>query len=226
LPITTVVQEQLDQIPLQQEEPLLVQPEDDVPYTLPTILHPEVVLQDPEIDQSLDIRVHHDPVELRMMEVFQQVDSKSFGSHAFMLVTVEIPCSKSQPTTFNQPTPFSYAFTSKYIKATLGHMRFHGWSPWKVDFVDLSRRTDHLAAWLHWSFEYDDLTKTPIHHHTPLIHDDGINQISLLLKDNGSFSMRYKSGIVVSVTLIFEAFKYVAFKAAFDYSTLVVDIAP
>jgi hypothetical protein len=102
----------------------------------------------------LDIRVHHDPVELRMMEVFQQVDSKSFDSHAFMLITVEIPCSKSQ---IFQPTPFSYAFISKYIKASLGHMRFHDWSPWKVDFVDLSRQTDHLAAWLHWSFEYDDL---------------------------------------------------------------------
>jgi hypothetical protein len=35
LPITTMVQEQLDQIPLQQEEPLLVQPEDDVPYVVP-----------------------------------------------------------------------------------------------------------------------------------------------------------------------------------------------
>jgi hypothetical protein len=42
LPITAVVQEQLDPIPLQQEEPLLVQPEDDVPYTLLTILHPKV----------------------------------------------------------------------------------------------------------------------------------------------------------------------------------------
>ena len=64
LPIIVVVQEQLDQTPLQQEELLLVQPEDDVPLTLPTIPHPEVVLQDPEIDQSLDIRVHHDPVQL------------------------------------------------------------------------------------------------------------------------------------------------------------------
>jgi hypothetical protein len=73
----------------------LVQLEDDVPFTLPTILHPEVVLQDLEIDQSLDIRVHHDPVEIRMMEVFQQVDSKSFISHAFVLITVEIPWSKS-----------------------------------------------------------------------------------------------------------------------------------
>jgi hypothetical protein len=35
LPILAVVQEQLDQTPLQQEEPLLVQPEDDISYTLP-----------------------------------------------------------------------------------------------------------------------------------------------------------------------------------------------
>jgi hypothetical protein len=158
LPITTEVQEQLDLIPLQQEEPLLVQLEDDVPYTLPTILHLEVVLRILEMDQCLDIKVHHDLVELRMMEVFQQVDSKSFTSHAFTLVTVEIPCSKSHPTTFSQPIPCSYAFSGKYIKASLGHMRFHDWSPWKVDFVDPSRRIDHLASWLHWSFEYDDLT--------------------------------------------------------------------
>jgi hypothetical protein len=57
-------------------------------------------------------------------------------------------------------------------------------------------------------------------------------------EDNGSCSMRYKSGIVVSVTLILEAFEYVAFKVAFDYRTsawklcsfpcftLVVDIVP
>jgi hypothetical protein len=141
---------------LQQEEPLLVQPKDDVPYTLPTIPHSEVVLQVPEMDQSLDIRVHHDLVELRMMEVFQQVDAKSFNSHAFTLITVEIPCSKSQPT-FSELAPFSYSLTNKYINTVLGHMRFHGASLWKVDFVDLSRRIDHLAAWLHWSFEYDDL---------------------------------------------------------------------
>jgi hypothetical protein len=134
----------------------LVQQEDDVHYTFPTITHPEVVLQDTEIDQSLDIRVHHDPVELRMMEVFQQVDAKSFDSHAFMLVTVEIPCFKSRPT-FSQLAPFNYAFNDKYIKESLGHMRFHGSSPWKVEFVDLSHQTDQLAAWLDWSFEYDDL---------------------------------------------------------------------
>jgi hypothetical protein len=128
LPITVVVQEQLDHTPLQQEEPLLVQPEDVVLFPFPTISHPEVVLQDPELDQSLDIRVHHDPVELRMMEVFQQVDAKSFNSHAFVLIAIEIPCSKSQPT-FSRLTPFSYGFTNKYIKAVLGHMRFHGGSP-------------------------------------------------------------------------------------------------
>ena len=50
LPITIVVREKLDMIPLQQQEPLLVQPEDDVPYTLPMIMHLEIVLQDPEID--------------------------------------------------------------------------------------------------------------------------------------------------------------------------------
>jgi len=56
---------------LEHEEPLLVQPEDDVPYTLPTISHLEVVLHDLEIDQSFDIIVHHDLVELKMREVFQ-----------------------------------------------------------------------------------------------------------------------------------------------------------
>jgi hypothetical protein len=61
-PITTMVQEPLDQIPLQQEEQLLVQPEDDVPYTLPIVQQPDLVFQGPEIHQSLDIRVHHDPV--------------------------------------------------------------------------------------------------------------------------------------------------------------------
>jgi hypothetical protein len=61
----------------------LVQPEDDVLYTLPTTPHSEVVLQGLEIDECLDIRVHHDPVELRMMEVFLQEDSKSFSSCAF-----------------------------------------------------------------------------------------------------------------------------------------------
>jgi hypothetical protein len=71
LPIATVIQEQLDSIPLKQEDLFLVQLEDVVPYTLPTIPHLEVVLQGPEIDQCLDIRVHHDPIELRMMEVFQ-----------------------------------------------------------------------------------------------------------------------------------------------------------
>jgi hypothetical protein len=105
----------------------------------------------------LDIRVYQDPVKLRMMEVIQQDDSKSLDSHAFTLIIVEIPCYKPQLAAFIQPTPFNYAFTSKYNKVALGHMRIHNWSPRKVDFVDLSRRTEHLVAWLHWSFEYDDI---------------------------------------------------------------------
>jgi hypothetical protein len=128
LPITIVVHEKLDQTPLQQEEPLLVQPEDDVPFTFPSIPHHEIVLQDPEIDQSLAIRFHHDLVELKMMEVFQQLDVKSFNSRAFVLITIDIPCSKSQPT-FSLLAPFIYGFTNKYIKVVLGHMRFHGGSP-------------------------------------------------------------------------------------------------
>jgi hypothetical protein len=108
--ISVVVQEQLDQIPLQQEEILLIQPKDDVPYTFPMIPIQDRVPQKYSLtDQCVDIKVYRDPIELRM-EVFQQVDSKSFGSHAFMLIIVEIPCSKFQPTAFR------YSFTSKYIK--------------------------------------------------------------------------------------------------------------
>jgi hypothetical protein len=51
-----------------------------------------------------------------------------------------------------------------------------------------------------------------IHHHTSPIHPDGIHHINLFSEDNGSCSMRYKSGIVVSVTLILDAFGYVALK--------------
>jgi len=63
------------------------------------------------IDQCLDVKVHHDLVEIKMMEVFHEVDSKSFGSCAFTLIIIEVPGSKFQP------TPFSYAFPNKYIKA-------------------------------------------------------------------------------------------------------------
>jgi hypothetical protein len=78
----------------------------------------------------------------------------------------------------------------------------------------------------------------PLHHHRSQVHHDGIHHISLLSKDDGSCSMRYKSDIVVSVNLIFQEFDYVSFKATFDYITfswklcyfpfftLVVDIAP
>ena len=89
----------------------MVQPEDDVPYTLSSIPHLEFVLQDPMPDQNLNIKVHHDPIELRMMEAFQKIDSKTFGSHAFMIIIVEIPCSKSQLAAFSQPIPYSNAFS-------------------------------------------------------------------------------------------------------------------
>jgi hypothetical protein len=84
------------------------------------------------------------------------------------------------------------------------------------------------------SYTYED----PLHHQTPPFHHDGIHHINLFPEDNGSCSMRYKSGIVVSVTFILEAFEYVAIKVAFDYRTsnwklcsfpcftLVVDIVP
>jgi hypothetical protein len=52
----------------------------------------------------------------------------------------------------------------------------------------------------------------PLHHHTSLIHRDDIHHINLFHEDSGSSSMRYKSGIVVSVTLILEKFGYVALK--------------
>jgi hypothetical protein len=56
------------------------------------------------------------------------------------------------------------------------------------------------------------IDEDPLHHHTSLIHHDGIHHIDFFLEDNGSCSMRPKSGIVVSVTLILEAFGYIALK--------------
>jgi hypothetical protein len=44
------------------------------------------------------------------------------------------------------------------------------------------------------------------------IHHPGIHHTGFLPEDIGSFSMRYKSGIVVSINLIFEAFEYVVLK--------------
>jgi hypothetical protein len=76
------------------------------------------------------------------------------------------------------------------------------------------------------------------HHHRSQIHHDGLYHTNLLPEDIGSCSMRYKPSVMVSVISIFEAFKYVAFKATFDYVTfssklcsfpcftLVVDIVP
>jgi hypothetical protein len=75
------------------------------------IPHSDFVLQeDPLTNQCLDIKVHHDPIELRMMEVFQQVDSKSFGSHVFMLIIVEVPSSNQQPSAIS-----SLASTSRHL---------------------------------------------------------------------------------------------------------------
>jgi hypothetical protein len=111
--IPTMVQEQLDQLPLQHEEQILVQPEDDTPYILPMIPHSDFVLQeDPLTNQCLDIRVHHDLVEMRMMEVFQQVDSKSFGSHALcsLLLKYHVPNSNQQPSAIP-----SVASTSRHL---------------------------------------------------------------------------------------------------------------
>jgi hypothetical protein len=45
----------------------------------------------------------------------------------------------------------------------------------------------------------------PLHHQTYLVHHDNIHHISVFPKDNVSCSMRYKSGILVSVTLILDA---------------------
>jgi hypothetical protein len=64
-----------------------------------------------------------------------------------------------------------------------------------------------------------------LHHHTSMIHHDGIHHIKLLLKDSGSFSMRYKSGIVVSITLILEAFEYVALKILLIIENLLIHYA-
>ena len=73
----------------------MVQLEDDLPYNLPMIPHTDLVLQgEPLTVHCLDIRVNHDPVELRMMEVFQHSYSKSLGSHTFMFIIVDVPCSK------------------------------------------------------------------------------------------------------------------------------------
>jgi hypothetical protein len=67
-----------------------------IPLTVCLSSHIHILLfkRDPLTDQCLDIRIRHDLVEMRKMEVFQQVDSKSFSSHAFMPITLEVPCSK------------------------------------------------------------------------------------------------------------------------------------
>jgi len=129
----------------------LVQQKDDLPYNFPMTPHSDFVLQgDPLTDHCLDIRITHDSVELRMMEVFQEVDSKNFDSSIFLLITGEVSCSKFQPTVL---TDF---LSSKHMNSSFCLRRFYDWLHWRVDNVDISRITNHLAAWLHWSFEYID----------------------------------------------------------------------
>jgi hypothetical protein len=122
LHIPTVVQEQFDQIPLHQGNQPLVQPKDDLSHNLTIILQSHFVLQrDPLPDHYLDIKVNHDPIVLKVMEVFQQANSKSFGSHTFRFITTGVPCSKFQSIAFIKN------FNSKYIKASFQLMRFHDW---------------------------------------------------------------------------------------------------
>jgi hypothetical protein len=129
----------------------LVQPEDDLPHSLPMIPHSNFVLHiDHPTDHFLDIRIGHDLVELRMTEVFQEADLKSFGSSTFLLISGEGPCSKFQPAYLID------FLTSKHMNAYFCLGRLHGWLHWRVVYVDLSHIIDHLAAWLHWSFEYVD----------------------------------------------------------------------
>jgi hypothetical protein len=49
------------------------------------------------------------------------------------------------------------------------------------------------------------------------VHHDGIHHINWLLKDTGSFSMRYKAGIMVSVISIFQEFEFGLSITSFDY---------
>jgi hypothetical protein len=72
----------------------------------------------------------------------------------------------------------------------------------------------------------ENTNKDTLYHNTYWIRLDGIHHIILLPKDNGSYSMRYKSSIVVSVTLILEEFEYVAFKSTFDYRMPTWKICP
>jgi hypothetical protein len=82
------------EILLQLEEHLLVQTKDDFPHSMVMISQPTFVLQcDPQFDHCLDIRLYHDPVEMRMLEVFQEAMQKSFSFSTFFLFTSEQSCS-------------------------------------------------------------------------------------------------------------------------------------
>jgi hypothetical protein len=84
------------------------------------------------------------------MEVFQEIDSKSFGSYTFLLIIGEIPCSMFQPIIFID------LISSKHMNESFCLGRLHDWLHLMVDYVDLYHITNHLVAWLHWSFKYID----------------------------------------------------------------------
>lgn len=132
-------EQQISDADLNQQEPLL--------------LHVPIFVQeqfDFVLKENFLPNHYHDPVELRMTEVFKQADSKSFGSYHFMINTTEVPCPETQSTIFIN------FFSKKYIKASFWLTRLHDWLHWKVDYLDLSCLTNHLASWLHWLFEYVD----------------------------------------------------------------------
>jgi hypothetical protein len=85
-----------------------------------------------------------------MMGVFQWSDFESLGSHTFMLSILDVPFSKCKS------IYFIGFLSNKHKNAGFRLRRLHDWLHWRVDYVDLSRLTDHLIAWLHWSSEYVD----------------------------------------------------------------------
>jgi hypothetical protein len=94
LHIPMVIQEQFIEIPMLQGEQLSVQPEDDLPHSLPMILDSVLVLQEhPQANHFSDIRISHELVELRMMD-FWEANLKSFDSSTCLLITGEGPCFK------------------------------------------------------------------------------------------------------------------------------------
>jgi hypothetical protein len=61
----------------------------------------------------LPFGIQTDVVDVAMLLKKSGDAIKSFESHAFMLIIIEVSCSKFQPIAFN------YSFSSKYIKTSL-----------------------------------------------------------------------------------------------------------